>query len=373
MTADKFYGVLALLDGLDDKLGLQKTLESVATALTNITSNPAQAQHQTSLAQGLSSLESAASRLKGEISPSQATVINSMGGGEFFDPAIADKVKESVQTNAMTPSVARDYVQNLVNRRAKFLETVRRAKESLGQLKVSESTLAPGAADLSFLIPREMFENQLGKFAKELTFINRLVEHYTEAITGSAEPTELDQLSSSIPTVALLAKAKVIQVIAEVVNKFLTAWEKIEKIRKMRADLKDMGLKGKALEELTEQIDTTVEEVIEESTELVIVHYGGDRKNELSNAVRQDTSRLFGQIERGLTIEFRANKDGQDDETQQALAGIDNLAKVLRFPQIAKDPMLLEAGEVIEGELHRSKHTKKTTQKTTTTKAVPAT
>ncbi len=375
MTAEKLYGILRLLESLDVRLGLQSSLEAVGTALANLAANPAQAQHQTSLAQAISELETAAEELRGEISPSEAVTINAMGGGEFFNPGIADKVKDAIQKNPMTPSVARDFVQDLVRRRSGFLKTVRNAKESLEQLGIEESKLQPGSADLAFLIPRDMFDNQLGPFAKELTFINRLMQDYSEAITGSAEQPELEQLSSSIPTIALLAKAQVIQAIAEVVNKFLTAWEKIEKIRKARADLKEMGLSRKALDELNESIETTVEEVIEESTQLVIVHYGGDRKNELANAVRQDTRRLFGQIERGLSIEFRANKDDEGEgEAQQALAGIDSLAKVLRFPQVTKDPMLLEAGEVIEGELRTSKHTKKTTtaQKTTASKASPS-
>jgi hypothetical protein len=371
MTAERLYGTLALLEKLEASLGLQQTLEAVAAALSNITAQPAQAQHQTSLAQQLNELESATSRLRGEVSPAQASAIKGLGGGDFFDPAIADQVRASIQKNPMTPSVARDFVQDLVNKRAAFLSTVENSKQSLSLLGVKESALAPGGADVAFLIPREMFDNHLGKFAKELTFINRLMEHYSEAITRSVEPPELEQLSSSIPTVALIAKAKVIQAVAEVVDKFLTAWEKIEKIRKMRAELKEMGLKGKALDELTENIETTVEEVIEESTHLVVVNYDGspERKSELTNAVRQDTKRLFGQIERGLSIEFRASKDDGDGESREALAGIDNLAKTLKFPSISIDPLLLGPGEIIEGELRASRHTKKTTTRRTTTTA----
>jgi hypothetical protein len=42
-----------------------------------------------------------------------------------------------------------------------------------------------------------------------------------------------------------------VKAIDDVVDKFLSAWERIEKIRKMRAELKEIGLKGKALAELT--------------------------------------------------------------------------------------------------------------------------
>src|SRR5271157_371209 len=119
-----------------------------------------------------------------------------------------------------------------------------------------------------------------------------------------------------------------------------------------------MGMKRAALEELTEDITTTVDEVVEESTETVLVNYGGhaDRKNELSNAIRQDTRRLFGQIERGLTVEFRARPKGDDDdENKKALENIANLGRQMQFPSIAKEPMLLGNGEILEGELQAVK------------------
>ena len=76
-----------------------------------------------------------------------------------------------------------------------------------------------------------------GPFAKELSFINRLIEHYSEAIMNEVQPVELEQLSSSVPTVALAVAAPVILVIATVVDKFPGVWEKIERIRKIRAEL----------------------------------------------------------------------------------------------------------------------------------------
>src|SRR5258708_3125751 len=248
MTSEKLYGILQFLDTLDSNLGLQRSLEEISAALQNLANSPAQPNYQGALATALAALEAAAPKLRDAISPSQLSVIKAMGGQEFFNPDIFEKVKNPVQTNGMTPAVARDFVQDLVTRRAEFLRTVRNAKQSLEKLHIRQSELDVGTADLAFLIPREIFGNHLGPLAKELTFINRLVEHYSEAITGTAQPAELEQLSSSVPTVVLMAAVPVILVIAEVVNKFLDAWGKIEKIRKLRAELSEMGLKGTALD-----------------------------------------------------------------------------------------------------------------------------
>ena len=364
MTSQKLYGILKFLDELDRKLDLQTKLEAVTNALSNLVSQPAQPQHQSALATALAAFEQAAAQLREKITPSQYALVNAMGGEEFFDPSIAEKIKASVQMNAMTPSVARDFVQDLVTRRADFLATIRSVRQNLEKLKITASALEPGSADIAFLIPRDIFDNELGRFAKELTFISRLLQDFSEAVTGKAEHVQLEQLSSSIPTVALAASVPVIGVIAFVVNKFLEAWERIEKIRKIRAELTEIGMKGAALDQLTEQITTTVDEVVEEATEVVLLKYEGsaDRKNELTNAIRQDTHRLFGQIERGLTVEFRAEpqEDGEIEQ-QKTLTDISDLAHAMHFPKIAQEPMLLKGGDILEGEIHSVKHAKKTT------------
>jgi hypothetical protein len=377
MTSQRLYGTLDLLDSLDRNLGLQSSLEAIRDALNNLVNQPAQPSYQTNLANALSSFTAAVGKMAASIGPSQAAAIQEMGGAEFFDPAMAHKVTTSIQTNAMTPSVARDFVQDLAVRRSTFLATVRNARQSLEKLRVADSGLKPGEADVAFLIPWEIFDSELRLFAKELTFISRLVQDLTEAQTGKAEPVILEQLSSSIPTVALLAALPVLQMLGIVINKYLEAWERIEKIRQMRAQLAEMGLKGKtALQELTDEIATTVDDVVEESTELVMANYKGDR-GDLENAVRSDMRRLFGQIERGLAVEFRAEPQGAEGEAQKALQQIADAGKQLKFPQVAKEPLLLKSGEVLEDAggqgAHVVKRTKRTaTRRTTTSSKEPS-
>jgi hypothetical protein len=375
MTTGKLYGLLLLLEGVEDKLKLQSTLETIGTALANLTSSPATPVYQSALGDALAALEIAAPKLRDAITPTQAADIKAMGGAEFFDPTISEKIKKEVQTNAMTPALARDYVQNFTSKRAGFLETVRSAINSLGALNLKESPLKAGSADIAFLIPREIFKNEIGSLAKELSFINRLVEHVSEGVTGEVQSAELEQLSSSEPTVAILAASGVILAIGKVVDMFLATWKKVEEIRTMRAKLTEMGLKGTALEELTEQVETKISEVVEESTKLVLVGYSKDgaRKAELTNAIRTDTRRLFAQIERGLKVEIHVNTeaDEQDETDQKALEELGTLASSLAFPEPAQHPMLLSSGELLEGELVTVTYAKKaTTHKKTLTKKV---
>jgi DNA-directed RNA polymerase subunit H (RpoH/RPB5) len=370
MTIEKFYETLELVSDLDTELGLQSVLDIINSSLANLVNSPAAPTHQSALANSLASFSDASEKLGKRLSPAQSSLIAEIGGGDFFDPLMADKVQASVSANAMTPSVAKGFVADLATRRTTFLATVRQTIQGLAELNVKAVSLKPGTADMTFLIPRELFENQLGPFAKELTIISRLIQDFSEAVTGNIEDVELETLSSSIPTVAVLASAKVVEAIANIVNKFLEAWEKIEKIRRLRGELSEVGMTGTALDELTEKIETTVEEIIEESTQLTLKGYKGtpERKNELETALKQDTHRLFGQIERGLTIQFAAKPDPQkEDADNKALQAVDHLSHKMQFPQIKADPILLTTGEIL-GELHTVRVTRKSTTTTITSK-----
>src|SRR5258708_1378007 len=135
MTAQKLYGTLKFLDALDNKFGLQAGLDSIKESLNNLVSAPAEPVQQSALASALATFTSAAAKLGESITASRAAVIAEMGAGEFFDSAIAEKVRASISTNAMTPSVARDFVQDLSTRRAAFLATVKNTLQGLQRLR----------------------------------------------------------------------------------------------------------------------------------------------------------------------------------------------------------------------------------------------
>jgi len=370
MTANKLYAILKFVETLDSQLRLQTSLEGIRDNLESLVQSPAQPTYQSTLATSLKDFEQVREKLRDSITPSMAAAIAEMGGAEFFDPEIAEQIKTSISQNAMTPSVARDFVQDLAARRATFLQTVKSTLQGLGKLNIQQSQLEPGEADVSFMIPRDLFDNDVASLAKEMIFISRLIQDVSEGVSGVQEKAKLESLSSSIPTLSVEGSAAVLNVIAKIVNLFLDTWEKIKKIRKIRDDLIDVGATETAAEEMNERVTTTIEEIVEESTNLVLAGYKGDdgRKNELKSAVSTDVRRLFGQIERGLTVEFRAEpKQNEDGDEAKALGNIVELSRDMKFPPPAKEPLLLMEAEILEGELHKRTYKKTTTTTTKTT------
>jgi hypothetical protein len=347
MTIEKFYQTLTYLNRLDETLNLQQLLGNIRDNLNNLVASPAAPTHQSSLASSLTNFTSAVESLRATLTPADMAVIAEVGGEEFFDPLLATKVKESIEKNAMTPTVARDFVQDIASRRAKYLETIRSTIDGLTALGVKDVSLVAGTADMAFVIPRDLFKNHLGPFARELSFINRMIDHFSEAVLENPEPVKLEGLSSSTPTIGLEVGVKVIEAIASTVVMFLVAWEKVKKLRHVRSEVAELGLKNN-LHEFTEQIKTTVDDVVEESVKITLTNFKGDanRRNELETALRQDTLKLFGQIEKGLTIQFRAEPDDDAVETDKnALAAVAKMSRTMQFPEPEKGPLLLADGE----------------------------
>ena len=376
MTVERFYETLESLISLDSKLQFQELLESVSAALGNITAAPAQPTHQSTLATVIASLDEKSTLLSELLTPAQIEAISEIGGEEFFDPEISESIRNSISANPMTPSVARDFVSDLVSRRATFLSTVKQTLAGMKELGISSDKLATGSADLAFLIPRSLFKDELGSFAKELNYMHRLFMHLSESVTGKAEDARLETLASSTPTVALVASAPIIAVLAHAVNKFLEAWERVEKIRNVRAETKALGVGAKAVEELSKQITETVDRAIKESIEMILKENKSEhsRRNELENALRQDIRRLFGQIERGLVVQFRAvPNETANDTDKKALETISALSRSMIFPAVADSPLLLSDNEVLESDTNEAKAEKNKDGSTTKrTKKAPA-
>jgi hypothetical protein len=355
-------------------LGIQTKLQAVASSLDALVQQPAHPPHQQNLASALTAFEHAVTKMTEQISPAAYALVRELDGERFFDPAMSAKVKQAIVGNAMTPSVARDYVRGLYTDRDAYLAVLNSINQGIRKLGIKGEDLPVGSAEMAFMIPRGIFSNDLGAFAKELGFINRLVRHVSEAINEQVQPVELGQISSSDPTITLAAAIGAMTLIGEAVNKFLDAWKKIEEIRDIRQKLAKLGIRDKTnLKALNEEITSTVNEVVEESTTLIMsqsqVEQG--RRNELDGLIRKDLLQLFGQVERGLVVEVRVSPPtASSGESDPNFDRLKVLSQTMQFPPMTHEPVLVPSGDLLDdnGSATVISHRKKTSTKTSTTK-----
>jgi hypothetical protein len=244
------------------------------------------------------------------------------------------------------------------------------------KLGIKGEELPAGSAEIAVMIPREIFKNDLGTFAKELSFLNRLLNHVGEVLTAEPTPVILGQLSSSDPTLTFETGLAAMKFIGTAIQNFLEAWKKVLEFREILQRLKKVGMGSKAnATEITEEITSTVEEVVEESTTDILAHARLEdegRKNELAGLIRKDLRRLFSQVERGLVMEIRVSPATSDSQySDPDLGTLKTLSQTLQFPVMTLEPILISSGDLVDDDdvLVASRHHRKTTTtKTTTTK-----
>lgn len=372
MTIERFYELLAKLISADSDLNLQSSLTQIRDSLNNLTSQPNAAQHQTSLKNALEAFEVGTAELGRLIGLSDRRAIEEIGGKDFFDPSISASVADSISHNAMTPAVARDFVQNLTNQRAIFLETLKSTAKGIGDLGITQAEEAnQPEVSVGFSIPRNLFDDQLDTFANELRFIDRLLRNIQEASTGQVTPPRLGTLASSIPTVVVWDGLLTLKLLGVVINEFLDAWKKIEKIREIRTSMANIGFdSGPAVKQIDEHIEAAVSDAVEKSKKSVMRDYPkkDGRQHELDTGLDKNLRRLFSLIESGLTVEIKVKADADDEDSTSDLHELKQIADRMDFPAPTQEPKLLKADLNIEDDTATVGASKSATAQTRTAK-----
>ena len=355
MNVQNLFETLDALECLNTDLALQTRLEAISANLESLVLEPANTAHQSALALSLKQFQEATETLHNKIWPSRKELIKEIGGSDYFDPGMYGQISTIISQNAMTPSVARDFVRKLAKDRAAFLAVVTSTKQGISRLGVQGKPEEQPQAEMAFLIPRDLFDNHLGDLAKELQFINRLVLDFSEAVTGQSAPVEVHRLSSSIPTISLAADLSVMLLIGNIVKKFLDAWKTVEEIREIREKLRRIGMGNEATEtELTNKIKKTISDVVDQTIGETMHTSPVDagRKNELTIALKKDTLKLYSQIERGLNVEIRVNTSTHSEAANEVMDQLQSLSVKLQFPQVGGEPILLPPGDDDHDENH---------------------
>lgn len=104
-----------------------------------------------------------------------------------------------LQENPISPAVTQQKVAALVSERNAFLDDITQVRNRLQKLNIQAITLAEGTAEVGVLLPRELFHNRLDELVKELNVLNFIFRAFSEIATGSAQPIEIRQISTTDP------------------------------------------------------------------------------------------------------------------------------------------------------------------------------
>jgi hypothetical protein len=356
MNAERIKELADFLLQTDQKLKLQQRLEALRDALINLTSQPGEATYQTAVVSTMADLSKAvANQLEGQLTPARTEALREIGAGPYFSKAMTESIQVMLAENSVTPAAVRDAVTQLAEKRTAFLENLRKTQAGLLALGVQSEPLSPGEADLGFLLPRDLFKNSLSGFSKELTEIEKIINVFSEVVTGAVEPIELKQLSTTDPLIFLRVHVGVVVAIGATITWLLNTWKQGLEIRSLHDKSKTMGLPEDVLAGFKKHNQEKIDAAIAQHAQGLLEAHPRDeegRANELRNHLTWAMNSLLAKIERGMTVELRflpppAPEPIEQVEGAEPVEAASNpytelfeISKKLDFPRVAGEPLI---------------------------------
>ncbi len=348
MNVERLYEIVTYLRQMDSQTGIQSRLTELRDHLSNLASQPQNQTHQSNVVSALNNLEIAFANFQEKTTPAQEALVREINGERFFSAALPQEIRRDLSQNAITPAAVSGEVNRLTSERQAYLSKLENVEQGLVALGVKGEDPNPGDVELGILVPRSLFENNLGSLAKELGVVNRIIQIFTEVTTGQAHPTEVREISTSDPVFFLSAPVVAVLAIGKVVDWLTNKWKEIEEIRKLRAETRKLGIEA-AIKPIDEKIQSTIEASVQEQKNDLIKSYEGDRnrRNELESGLQWALESLIARIERGLTVEVRIlappqEAIGDDGAAETKMyADIAALSHKLQFVQICQEQPIL--------------------------------
>jgi hypothetical protein len=309
MNAERLHSItLALRQELSSKSTIE-TLEALVTALEEIVES-SDASTQQALVSSRDSFYAAVTNTPSDsFTPAWRQILIEMGGEELFGRNLKQWVQQILADNQMTPGVAHQQLQAILTKLKEFEKALGELTKAFGHLGIGSETLAPGEAEITLLIPREAVHDKLGEFTEELEEIEFILNTLSEVATGHKDDLKIRAVSSSGLMLFLAASPVFAAVVAKVVDFVVGQYKKILEIKKLHLEIERLQLPDEISAKTKEHANSLMEAEIEKFTVLIVnENYSGkdgERKNELTNAVKISLNKIANRIDRGFNFEVR--------------------------------------------------------------------
>ncbi len=313
--------------------------------MDGVTSAPQDVGQQNSLSASLAELEQGFTELSNELSPQELERLSDIRADKFFSADLVDELRTDIAANAMSPAVVRDKVTEIIQQRESYLNSINVIIENFKPLGVDEIELEEGEAEIGFQIPRNIFENNLDGFMKELSVLRYIVNTFSDVVIGESQEIELSQLSTSDPLIILGIDTTIIYHIAGAFSWALGQWYMVEKIRNLRAQTAEIGGMDDIEKQIEEKIESTIQTAIKQKAKELAKEKSTP---ELNSRLKFALTYIMERVERGMTVEIRMlplsesddNDDENTEEENQELVQLYEIRQQLRFPEPSQNPIL---------------------------------
>lgn len=218
MNSERLSVIVQAMKADMDKTKLLTRLDELIGALANVVSNPVE-QHQNQLSQARKALLVAFEQSEFSNFPrTWRSTLEEIGIYDLLGDALRDKINQSFEKNQITVVEVRNTVQEIRTTLGNYDTAFSNIIGGFRTLKIAEKPPQAGEAELSVLMPRQAFDNELFAFAREVKAVDGAIKFFSELTTGSRAAPEIKQLSTSDPILLIAASAPTVLVLLEIVE-----------------------------------------------------------------------------------------------------------------------------------------------------------
>jgi hypothetical protein len=319
MNLAEFHTLIRALEDDVKTTDVLNRLSELVAALERVVASPAEGSYQQQLSQTRDALLSALSSSPSKFfTPRRRTLVEEeLHASDLLADRLIDLVKEIFSENQITPQTALDSLRILQDRVAGYTSALTSANSALQFFDADTDDLAPGEYEAAIGIPRDEVSNSLGELGREFVELDRILQPFVEAATGSRPPIEVKAIASSNfeAFVELVPQAAVLLSIA--VDRVLVAYERVLNIRKLRAELRTSGVEDDDLERVDRRANSMVDDAIPRIVADVMAaaqDMGTDgRRNEIAIELTKAVRSITRKVDHGLRITVRTEPLPVDD------------------------------------------------------------
>ncbi len=317
--------------------------------MQGIVNSPSQPDPQTQYSSNFAALHNNAAMMLAAFTPAELELLEEIGATPFFgtDPSV--EIAAISQQNAVTPAVILAKLQKTLSDRERYIGHITQLRDQLNALGIKANNVSPGTAELGFLLPRPLFNNELSGLIGELSVLSRILRIFAEAVTGGYEPVQVRQISTTDPLFGLGMSVAVVVAISKAVTWSLATWKTVEEIRKLRNETQRNPAFSD--EEIKAFFDSKIEKAIDDAIKLkasqIAPPNGEGRSHELLTGMEWALRSILTRVERGMTVEVRflppKSAKGAEPPSPDQIQQFEELRAVapeLKFPPAAPDPIL---------------------------------
>lgn len=353
MNAERLHALAYLLNDDLNRIELSGRLQGLIDSLQEMI-NQADENHQQMMAGALDAVYAALDEsVVNTLSPAWIQLLKEMGCHEFLGPQLREKLVGCINQNQITPSLAQEKIRTWHSEIERLTGALSEITNALPQINIGREELEPGQCELGFLVPREVVNNNLSEYVKELRQFELIFRTFSEITTGKAEEFKVRTISSDL-IVYLEAMPAVAAAVAVALERMIAVYKELLEICKLRNELSAQQVSDEELKAIDTHINTKMDKAIETLTREIMAEYyqqsSKTRKNELTHALRISLNKLANRIDRGYNIEVRVAElpqgggEGQENaepsEDARHFETIKKAAPNLQFMHADGEPVL---------------------------------